>query len=427
MTRKSQDDHPILPPGKLTAVAVRNLTKPGLYADGLGLYLQISKWGTKSWIYRYMVNGRAHKLGLGPIYTVSLSEAREAALDARSGLRRGIDPIVERKAALGRLRLATAKAMTFKECAEAYIEANRAGWKNAKHATQWFSTFNETRRGKRVYPAATAVINDLPVDAIDTGLVIKTLEPIWATTTETASRIRGRIELVLDWAKVRGYRDGENPARWRGHLDKILPARAKVQRVEHHAALAYEDLPAFMAELRARQGVSARALEFTILTAARAGEVVGARWAELDLARKVWIVPGSRMKSGKEHSVPLSDRVLAILADLPRDGECVFPGGRAGRPVATTTMLAMLQGMRGKTATTHGFRSSFRDWAGNETNFPRELAEQALAHVIGDKAEQAYRRGDALERRRRLMDAWAGFCERPLAKGDNVVSMRESA
>ena len=410
MTRKSQDDRPILPPGKLTAVTVRNLTKAGLYADGLGLYLQISKWGTKSWIYRYMVKGRAHKLGLGPIYTVSLSEAREAALDARSGLRRGVDPIVARKAALGLLRLEAAKEMTFRQCAEAFIDANRAGWRSAKHASQWPATLQAY-----AYPA----FGHLPVAAIDTALVTRALEPIWVSKTETASRLRGRIESILDWARVRGYRTGDNPARWRGHLEQILPRPSKVARIEHHKALPYADLPTFMSELRAKQGAAARALEFAILTAGRLGEVAGSTWDEIDIANGVWAIPAERMKAHKEHRVPLSDRALAILTALPCDGVNVFAAN-------AHSIRKVLRDARAG-VTIHGFRSSFRDWAGDATTFPREIAEAALAHSLGDETERAYRRGDAMAKRRELMSAWANYCERPPAKGDNVVSLREIA
>ena len=262
---------------KLTAMAVRNATKPGLYGDGHGLYLQVSAFETKAWVFRYMVDGRARKMGLGPLHTISLAEARKRAAEARLRVHDGIDPIDDHKAQRARKRLEAAKAMTFKACADRYIEANREGWKNSKHADQWFSTFNATARGSLKFPAATDAINELPVAAIDTGLVLKVLEPIWTKTPESASRIRGRIELVLDWAKVRGYRGGENPARWRGHLDKTLPKRSRAKAVKHHAALPYSDLAAFMAALSAKDGVSARALEFAILTAARTGEVIGAK------------------------------------------------------------------------------------------------------------------------------------------------------
>jgi integrase len=409
MTRKAQDDRPILPPGKLSAVTVRSLTKPGLYADGLGLYLQVSKWKSKSWIYRFMVDGKAHKFGLGACHTVSLSEAREAALQARSKLHRGIDPIAERKAALGRLRAETAKLVSFRECAEQYIESNRAAWRNAKSEGQWRSS---------LVTYAFPILGDLPVASVDTALVVKVLEPIWQTKTETASRLRGRIESILDYAKARRLRDdGPNPASWKGGgLKAILPAPGKVAGVKrHHAALDYSDVPAFMPELRATGGLAAAALEFTILTAARVGETLGARWSEIDLAKKVWTIAGERMKSGNPHTVPLSSRAVQTLEGLPRTGETIF----ATHNVAMSRVLRTLR----PGVTIHGFRSSFRDWCGDETHFPREVAEAALAHATGDETERAYRRGTALEQRRKLMDAWSAYCERPAAQGGNIVAI----
>src|SRR5271166_1473974 len=292
---------------KLSALRVRELcrpgVKPGLHGDGHGLYLQVSAYGTTSWLFRFMVDGVARKMGLGATHTVSLAEAREAAKEARKLTRKGIDPIEAEKAERAIRKAEAAKTVTLKECAEAYIKANHAGWKNAKHAAQWFATFNETRRGSLVFPAATEAINDLPVAGIDTGLVLKVLEPIWTKTPETASRARGRIERVLDWARVRGHREGENPARWKGHLRETLPARSK--RARHHHAIPYVELPLFMNELRARPGVGAHALEFAILTASRTGEVTGARWSEIDLEARPWTIPAERMKAGREHRVPL--------------------------------------------------------------------------------------------------------------------------
>jgi integrase len=409
MTRKAhQDDRPIMPAGKLSAVRVRNLSEPGLYSDGLGLYLQISKWKSKAWVFRYMRQGKAHKLGLGPCHTVSLREAREAALEARSKARKGIDPIAERKAALGRLRAETAKLVTFADCAERFIDSARPGWRNPKSEDQWRSSL-----ATYAYP----IIGDLPVASVDIGLVSKVLEPHWASKTETMSRLRGRIETILDWAKVRGYRSGENPAAWKGNLKSLLPAPAKVKRVEHHAALPYAEMPTFMSELRAKDGVAARALEFLILTAGRLGEISGATWTEIDVADKVWSIPGDRMKGGRAHVVPLSPRALTILEAMPRTGERIFS---AGYDMAVRRCLISLR----QDVTIHGFRSSFRDWCGDMTTFPREVAEAALAHATGDETERAYRRGTALEQRRRLMDAWAAYCERPTAASDNVVSMR---
>jgi integrase len=408
---------------KLTAVKVRAATAPGLYGDGHGLYLQVSAFDTKSWVFRYQIDGVARKMGLGPIHTVSLAEARKRAADARLKALDGIDPIDEHKARRAARRVEAAKALTFKQCADAYIMAHESGWKNEVHRNQWRASFHETRRGSRVFPAATAAINDLPVAAIDTALVVEVLEPIWYITPETASRIRGRIENVLAWATVRGLRVGDNPARWSGHLKELLPAKAKVAAVVHYQAVPYRDLPAFMSELRARPGTSARALEFTVLTAARSGETIGAKWAEVDLAAKVWTAPAARMKGGREHRVPLSDRAIAILESLPREGEYVF--GK-GKPLSQA-MRKLARSMLGMGATVHGFRSTFRDWASEQTSYPHEMCELALAHAVGSKVEAAYRRGDMMEKRRRLMADWAAYCERPPAERSNIVPIREAA
>jgi integrase len=409
---------------KLTAAAVRVATEPGLYGDGHGLYLQISTFDTKSWVFRYMIEGRARKMGLGPLHTVSLAEARKRAADARLKVLDGLDPVDERTAQRAAKRLEAAKAMTFKQCADSYIKANSSGWKNEKHAAQWGATFNETKRGKRVYPASTAVINDLPISAIDTGLVRKVLEPIWYETPETASRVRGRIERVLAWATVAGYRSGDNPARWTGHLKELLPAKAKVSAVVHHDAVPYAEMPAFMGGLRIKHGTSARALEFTIITAVRTGEAIGATWSEIDLGTKVWTIPPERMKAGREHRIPLSDRAIAVLETLPREGEYVFAGARESKPLSNMAMLELVRGMRGKGATVHGFRSTFRDWAAETTAYPHEMCEIALAHAVGNKVEAAYRRGDMMEKRRRLMSDWAAYCEGELAVGGEVIPLR---
>lgn len=334
-------------------------------------------------------------------------------------------------------RLDEAKAVTFKQCARSYIKAHRAGWRNAKHAAQWEATLDTY---------AEPIIGSLPVHAIDTALVMKVLEQevkagpnepcasLWTVKPETASRLRGRIESILDWARVRGYREGENPARWRGHLDKLLPARSKVRTVRHHPALPHCELPEFISALRVQEGVAARALEFTILTAARTGEAIGARWSEIDRRNKVWTVPSSRMKSGKEHRVPLSARALAMLDEMAPlaalDGSqdagepFVFPGGRSGRPLSNMAFLMLLRRMKRSGLTAHGFRSSFRDWAAERTNYPREAIELALAHKIGDKVEAAYRRGDLFEKRRRLMAEWDRYCiSGPVQVVSKVVSI----
>jgi integrase len=332
----------------------------------------------------------------------------------------GRDPLAAKRAKRDQARLAEARAMTFRQCAEAYIDAHRAGWRNPKHAGQWPATL-ETY----VYPTMGA----LPVQAVDVGLVMKAVEPIWTTKPETAGRVRGRIESVLDWATARGYRQGENPARWRGHLENLLPKKSKVRRVEHHAALAYTEIAEFVAELRRQEGVGARALEFAILTAARTGEVLGARWDEINIAERLWTVPASRMKAGKEHRVPLSDAALAIVERLAaiRSGDFVFPGAREGRPLSNMAMLMTLRRMGRGELTAHGFRSSFRDWAAERTAFPAEVAEMALAHVVGNKVEAAYRRGDMFEKRRQLADAWAKFCTAPTPAGATVLAFGGAA
>jgi integrase len=392
---------------KLSARSVEAKRKPGLYGDGGGLYLQVGPSGSKAWLFRFMLRRRAREMGLGPLNAVSLQEARDKALVCRKLLVAGVDPIEHRNAERAKAQLEAAKALTFGECAAAYIEANKAGWKNAKHAAQWKNTLDTY---------AVPVIGALPVQAIDTGLVLQVIEPIWREKPETANRVRGRIEAVLDWAKVRGFRAGDNPARWRGHLEKSLPKRSRVRRVEHHAALPYTEIGAFVARLREQRGVAARALEFSIYAVARTGEVTGAQWPEFDLKAKVWTVPAARMKAHREHRVPLPDRAIRILEEMQRirrDGDkYAFPGVREGEPLSNAAMLAVLQRRMGrKDLTVHGFRSTFRTWAAERSNFPRELAEAALAHVLSDKTEAAYQRGDLFEKRRKMMQAWAAFLE----------------
>jgi integrase len=399
---------------KLSAVAVSKASKPGLYADGLGLYLQVSQWGTKSWLFRFMRGGQARKMGLGPVHTVSLKEARESALECRKLIRDGLDPIEARRGKIAAVRAEAARQMTFRQCAEKYIAAHSSTWKNEKHRAQWPSTL-ETY----AYP----VLGDLSVDAIEVAHVLKVLEPIWHEKPETASRVRGRVETVLDWATARGLRKGENPARWKGHLSKLLPARSKVAKVEHHAALPYAELPAFMADLRGMEGQSPRALEFLILTLTRTGETVGARWPEINMQEKMWTIPGERMKGGREHRVPLCDRAIQILNELPREGDFVFIGGKIGTHLSDMALLMTLRRMGRADITVHGFRSTFSDWAAETTAYPQDLREMALAHAIDNKVEAAYRRGDQLEKRRRLMDDWAGYCASPSRGRDNVVNL----
>jgi integrase len=394
---------------KLAAVALWKLP-PGIHGDGLGLWLQVTPAGSRSWLFRYMLEGRARGMGLGPLHTIGLAEARERALEARRLVLDGVDPIEHRKEGRRTAALDAARAVNFSECAERYIRSHEAGWQNPKHRDQWRSTL-------RAY--AFPLLGDLPVAAVDRGLCLKVLEPIWHTKSETASRVRGRIESVLDWAAARGYRAGENPARWRGHLDKLLPLRSKIAPVKHHPAMPYRNVPAFMADLRGNGSISAFALELTILTVLRTSEAIGATWPEIDHEARVWTVPARRMgglrpgmKGGKrEHRVPLSDRCMVILAALPRVGGCpyMFPGSRTAEPLSNMAMAQLLRGMR-PALTVHGFRSSFRDWTAELTEHPGWLAEAALGHTVGNKVEAAYRRGDALEKRRALMADWADFC-----------------
>jgi integrase len=401
--------------GKLTALKANKAKTPGYYGDGGGLFLQVSRYGSKSWVFRFKASGRLREMGLGSLDTYSLAEARERARECRKLRDEGRDPIEERRTARDRAKLDTARAMTFRDCAERYIAAHEAGWKNPKHAAQWPATL-----AAHVYPSLGA----LPVQAIDTALVMKAIEPIWTEKPETASRVRGRIEAILDWASARGFRQGENPARWRGHLDHLLPKKTKVRRIKHHAALPFAEICPFVVELRQQHGIGAKALEFAILTAARTGEAIGAKWEEIDLAERTWIIPTERMKAEKEHRVPLSDAALAILEDLGkvRRDDFVFPGDRAGRPLSNMAMTMLLRRMGRADLTVHGFRSSFRDWASERTGFPAEVAEMALAHTVSDVVERAYRRGDLFQKRRHLMDAWARFCNTAPADRGKVVS-----
>ena len=399
---------------KLSAVAVQKAKEPGYYGDGGGLWLQISKLGGKSWVFRFTLHGKAREMGLGPLRTISLAEARAKALQYRKAVADGRDPIEERRAEKARSKLETVKTKTFAECAKTYIEAHRAGWKNEKHAKQWTSTL-ETY--------AFPDLGPLPVAAIDTGLVLKVLEPIWYEKTETASRLRSRMEAILEWARVRGYRQGDNPARWNG-LKTQLPARNKVQAVKHHAALPYKEIAAFMAELRDRNGFSARALEFSILTASRSGEVRGATWQEIDLQARIWTIPGNRMKAGKEHRVPLSEPSVKLLEALRRveGSDYLFPSIKGGQ-LSDMALTKVLRDMKRGDVTQHGFRSTFRDWAGETTAYPREVIEHALAHKLKDKAEAAYQRGDMLMKRARLMADWALYCGTIQQVSGNVVAI----
>ncbi|HTT81004.1 MAG TPA: integrase arm-type DNA-binding domain-containing protein [Stellaceae bacterium] len=404
----------------------------GMHADGAGLYLCVGAGGRRSWIFRYKFGGKPHEMGLGPLHTIGLKEARERARRCREQLLDGINPLGARQAQRQAARLDRAKAITFQECAERYIEAHRPTWRNAKHAAQWPSTL-ETY----VYPA----FGDLPVQAIDEGLIVKVLEPIWSTKTETATRVRQRIEAVLDWASVRKFRRGENPARWKGCLESLLPKPASAKRAvrratgraEHHAALPYDEIAPFVAELRRQDGMAARALEFAVLTAGRTGEVIGARWDEVNFAERIWTVPAERMKAGREHRVPLAAPAIALLEALaqlrrPReDAPVIFAGPNRGKPLSNMAMLMLLRRMGHGDLTVHGFRSTFRDWAAERTNFPAEVVEMALAHAVSDKVEAAYRRGDLFQKRRQLMDAWARCCDQLKSVAPDVLVLRPAA
>lgn len=405
---------------ELSVLAVSRLTKPGMHAVGQvpGLYLQVFDTGARTWILRMSIGGKRRDMGLGGYPAVPLAQAREKAREKREAASEGRDPIAERRAARSALKAARAAAVTFEECAAAYMKAHEAGWKNAKHGQQWANTL-------RTY--AYPVMGSLLVRDVGLPHVLSVLEPIWRDKTETASRLRSRMELVLDWATARGYREGLNPARWRGHLDKLLPKPGKVSRVEHHPALPVTQLGEFMQRLRAVDGAGARALEFTILTAARSGEVRGATWDEIDLKAATWIVPAERMKAGKEHRVPLSPAAVKLLKAQPRMAETnlVFPAPRGGQ-LSDMTMTAVMRRMD-VPAVPHGFRSTFRDWASERTSYPHEMAEMALAHTIGDKVEAAYRRGDLFEKRRRMMADWAAFCARVEPTGEVIPLKKRQA
>jgi integrase len=399
--------------GMLSAVKVNSLKARGFYCDGGGLYLQVSQSGSKSWVFRFKEAGRTRDMGLGPIHTIGLKEARELATEKRKLRLQGIDPIKARDGEREARRLEQAKSITFDECCARYIETNQDGWKNRKHRQQWTNT---------LATYVSPVLGAISAQAIDTTLVLQAIEPIWKAKPETASRVRGRIETVLDWAKARGYRTGENPARWTGHLENVLPGRSKVKAVEHLAALPWPEIGTFMVDLGARNGMAAAALEFTILTAARTKESLGAQWSEVDFAAKVWTCPPERMKEGREHRVPLSTKAMSILQELRgvSQGEFIFANSKGG-PLSDMAMLMLLRRMGRDDITVHGFRSTFRDWAFERSNFQREIVEAALAHAVGDKAEAAYKRGDAIEKRRRLMEAWSAFCAR--AQSSTVVSI----
>lgn len=369
--------------------------EPGYYADGGGLWLRVTPTKTRSWIFRYTRAGKTHDIGLGAYLNVSLELARSKAAETRAALGRGDDPMALRAAS----KAQAASRMTFRQCAENYIEANRAGWKNAKHGDQWASTLENY-----AYP----VIGQLDVSHVDTPHILKILEPIWSTKNETASRVRGRVERILAWATTRKLRKGDNPARWTHHLDTILPAPSKVKKAGHHEALPYRETNSFVQSLRGQPGVASRALEFTILTVARTNEVIGAKWSEIDMDQAVWTIPAERMKAKKEHRIPLTPRALEILEEMQqlREGEFLFPGWKEKTGLSNNAMLKLLKRMSRGDLTVHGFRSTFRDWAGEDSGHPREVIEHAMAHQLKDKSEAAYARGTLFDKRRSLMADW---------------------
>jgi integrase len=405
--------------GRLTDAAIRRAA-PGMHHDGRGLYLAVSDNGA-SWVLRFTLRGRAREMGLGPYPVFGLAAARAKAIDAKQLLHEGVDPIEARKAARVQARLDEARAITFQQAAEDYLQAHEARWRSSVHRQQWRNSLVQ-----HVYP----VLGALPVQAIDTALVMKVIGPLWKSAPETASRVRGRIERVLDAAKAQELRTGENPARWKGHLDTLLPPRSEVLKVRHYPAMDYNKLPGFFVELNKQDGIVARLGEFIILTASRLGEATAAKWAEFDLDRAVWTIPAARTKSGKksgkEHRVPLSQRVIDLLQDLPRAGELVFPRPEhPDRVVHHNQPTKLLRRLGHSEASIHGFRSSFMDWAHEQTAFPKVVIDMALAHTVSDKVEAAYRRGDLFEKRRRLMDDWCRHCTTPRAeRGEVVVALR---
>lgn len=390
---------------RLSALFIQRTKTPGRYADGGGLYLQVPDKGNGSWLFRFMLNGKAREMGLGPVSLVTLAEARLKAIECRTLLLDGVDPIERRLSGKREQLLASAKRMTFDECAASYIKSHRAGWRNAKHANQWENTLTTY---------ASPFIGKLPVQAIDTALVMKVLRPIWEEKPETANRLRSRIELILGWATASGYRSGDNPARWRGHLANLLPSRNSIQATQHHPALPIHQIGSFLEKIGSIPGISARALQFLILTATRTNETLNARWIEIDFAHNTWTIPAERMKAKREHRVPLSSGAILILREIQKEsqGEFIFTGRDGLRPLSNMAMLQILR-RTGIEVTVHGFRSTFRDWAAENTNYPREVAEAALAHTLKDKTEAAYRRGDLFMKRQRLMEDWDKFCKMP--------------
>lgn len=403
---------------RLKALQVKQLSKQGWYPDGQGLYLQVSPTLSKTWVYRYQKGKTERRHGLGSYPTVTLEVARNAAQLCRQIRNDGFDPIDYKRSIEAEKQLEEKKKVTFKECALIYIESKKSGWKNRKHESQWRNTL-ETY----AYP----IIGDLFVQNIDTDLVFEVLEPIWSTKTETASRVRQRIESIIDWAKVKKYRTGENPALWRGHLDKLLTERNKIQKVKHHPAMAYTDLPEYFQMLRKIETVAAKALAFAILTATRTSETRQARWSEIDLNNGVWIIPEERMKMEKEHRVPLTPECVSILKEIKHthNNNYVFSGLKQNKAISDAALLKLLKQTH-STLTVHGFRSTFRDWCAEMTNYPSWLAEAALAHSIRNQTQAAYERGDKFDKRRKLMNTWSNYCAKN-KKVSNVTPIHKQS
>ncbi len=420
---------------KLTAKEVEKKTKPGLYGDGGGLTLQITKAGVKSWLYRYMIKGKAYGMGLGPAHTITLADARQKAAEARKLVIEGINPLEAKRQRQLDAEMVKARLMTFDQCASAYIEAHRASWRNVKHADQWTNT---------IATYVSPLIGPMPVEQIDTAMVVKVLtqpddkgQQFWQVKNETATRVRGRIESILGWATTSGFRSGENPARWKGHLENLLATISRAQRIKNHPSLAWERMGAFVHDLRQRDGVAARAVEFAILTASRSGEVRGACWSEIDLAAKVWTIPASRMKAKREHEVPLSTEAVALLKRLTKsDATGLIFTGTKGQALSDMSLTAVIRRMNsearnwtdkdGNTITMHGFRSTFRMWAAESTNYPREVAEHALAHQLPDAVERAYQRGTQFTKRAAMMSEWAKFCGTIRRESSQVVPINRA-
>lgn len=396
----------------LTVKSVQNLKEAGKYLDGSGLYLQITKAGVKSWIYRFDLNKKRREMGLGGVEILTLSEAREACAESRKLLKQGIDPIEHRNAQKAAEDLAKEEAklresqneyesITFKQCADEYIGKKEAEWGNAKHRQQWRNTLRDY-----VHPH----VGHIRVGEVDRSAVLECLNPIWTTKTETATRVRQRIESIIDYAKAMDYRTGDNPAAWKGCLEPILPKPSKLKKTEHHKALPYDQISSFISELKGQEGMGALALQFTILTATRTSEVLNAEWSEIDLAKKLWIIPKERMKAGIEHRVALSSQAISLLESVPKLNDYVFAGLKEGKPLSNLAMTMVLRRMERTDITVHGFRSTFRDWIAEQTHYPARVAETALAHQLKDGAEKAYQRGDLIKKRFEMMEAWAAYC-----------------